>query len=128
MTDQMEWMKYSEGVGASVPAWDNPHVLQVASNGSVIARIDDIGKEEIVAIVRREVRAALQDEEDDRVEPHIVTVQGKQSERINKLEHLLKSCIDFMENPSIAGNAYQVISAYAESLCKTARVLLGDEE
>lgn len=51
----------------------------------------------------------------------------EQSSRINRLEHLLKSFVDFVERPTIAGNTLQDIQNYALALCKTARDVLMEE-
>ncbi len=68
------------------------------------------------------------DTDDERVEASIVTVDGSQADYIRKLEHLLKSCVDVMENPSIAGDSPYTIHPYIESLCKRARELTGADE
>lgn len=61
-------------------------------------------------------------DDDERVEAHIVTV--KDASYVQKLEHLLLSCADFLERPSIAGD---VRHAYAQSLAKTIRRIFEDD-
>jgi hypothetical protein len=82
------------------------------------------------AVEDADVSPLTMEDVEKRAEMHIVYGQDKRSHYVHRLEHMLKSCTDFMENPSIAGNAYQVISAYTESLVKTVRALLDspDEE
>lgn len=52
---------------------------------------------------------------------------GEQSSRINRLEHLLKSFVDFVERPTIAGDTLMDMQNYALALCKTAHCVLEEE-
>ncbi len=71
-----------------------------------------IPEETILAAIRQLVRAE----------------NNKREERMRQLEHRLKSFVDFLENPHIAGDTFAALNSYTWSLCKDTKRLLEDEE
>lgn len=51
----------------------------------------------------------------------------KREERIQQLEHRLKSFVDFLENPHIVGDTFAALNSYTWSLCKDTKKLLEEE-
>jgi hypothetical protein len=51
----------------------------------------------------------------------------KREHRINQLEHRLKSFVDFMENPHIAGDTFAALNSYTWSLVTDTKRLLENE-
>jgi hypothetical protein len=52
--------------------------------------------------------------------------QHNQEEYVRELEHMLKSCIDFMDHPVVVGSENK--EAYASALCRKGLKLLRGEE